>query len=225
MMKKMGKQKVFLMMLAAVLFVSCTNDQPKTNADSTVKEVASEMADMKSYVIQYKNEVNTSGMKNTVMMTQYIDINSGKSSIETESNGEMNGVKIDEKSLAIYDKEWAYIINLKDKTGIKMKEDQTEDDPMDRIKSDDNVTFRQMIEKEGGKIIGNEQFLGKDCIVIEIKQEGQTSKMWYYKGIPLKVEGKSYTMEATKFEENVAIPASKFTVPNGIKLSEMPAMP
>jgi outer membrane lipoprotein-sorting protein len=224
-MKKKRKQKVVLMMLASVLFVSCTGDKPKTNADSTVKEVASEMADMKSYVIQYKNEVNASGMKSTIMMTQYIDVKNGKSSIEMESKSEMNGVKIDEKSLAIYDKEWAYIINLKDKTGIKMKGDQSKDDPMDRIKSDDNVTFRQMIEKEGGKIVGNEQFLGKDCIVIEMKQEGQTSKMWYYKGIPLKIEGKSYTMEATKFEENVTIPASKFSIPNGIKLSEMPAMP
>jgi len=218
-------RKVLLAILVSVLFISCTNDKQKTNADSTVKEVASEMAEMKSYVIQYKNEMNASGMKNSSIMTQYIDIKSGKSSIETESKSEMNGVKTNEKSLSIYDKEWAYIINLKDKTGIKMKEDQSENDPMDMIKSDDNVTFRQMIEKEGGKIVGNEQFLGKDCIVIEIKQEGQTSKMWYYKGIPLKIESQLYTMEATKFEENVSIPSSKFTIPDGIKFSEMPTMP
>jgi hypothetical protein len=39
------------------------------------------------------------------------------------------------------------------------------------------------------------------------------------------MSNKSYTMEATKFEENVSIPASKFEVPAGITMSEMPAMP
>jgi ribosome biogenesis SPOUT family RNA methylase Rps3 len=221
----MKSKTTFIITIASFLIISCTNNTPKTSADSTVKEVSSEMADMKSYVIQYKNEVKASGAKSSAIITQYIDMKNDKMSIETESYTELNNSKISEKSLAIYDKEWTYIINLKDKTGVKMKEDQAEDDPMDMIKSDDNITFRQMIEKEGGKIIGNEQFLGKDCIVVEMKQEGQISKMFYYKGIPLKIESPAYTMEAIKFEENITIPVSKFTIPTGITLSEVPVMP
>ena len=130
----------------------------------------------------------------------------------------------------IEDGEWSYMIDLEAKTGYKSKSGESEDDPKDLIKSDDEVTFRQMIEKEGGKILANETFLGKDCIVVEISEKSDdgkalATKMWYYKGIPLKMSNKSYTMEATKFEENVSIPASKFEVPAGITMSEMPAMP
>ncbi len=218
-------KKIIYLFIFTIVFASCKNDNAKTNADSSIKEVAAEMAGMKTYMIQYKMEMDATGIKSTSLVTQYIDMKNDKSAIETETSGEMMGVKTDEKSLTIIDENWTYIINLKDKTGMKMKNDEVEDDPMEMIKSDDDVTFRQMIEKDGGKIVGNETFLGKKCIVVELSQEGQTMKMWYYKGIPLKMENQLYKMEATKFEENVSIPASKFVVPDGIKLSEMPSMP
>jgi outer membrane lipoprotein-sorting protein len=218
-------KKIIYLFIFTIVFASCKNDNAKTNADSSIKEVAAEMAGMKTYMIQYKMEMDATGIKSTSLVTQYIDMKNDKSAIETETSGEMMGVKTDEKSLTIIDENWTYVINLKDKTGMKMKNDEVEDDPMEMIKSDDDVTFRQMIEKDGGKIVGNETFLGKKCIVVELSQEGQTMKMWYYKGIPLKMENQLYKMEATKFEENVSIPASKFVVPDGIKLSEMPSMP
>jgi len=218
-------KKLIFSALIMLLIIACKNDQAKTNADSSMKEVAAEMAGMKSYIIQYKQEMNAAGMKSSSLMTQYIDVKNDKFAMETETSGEMMGVKTDEKSLTVNDKDWTYIINLKDKTGMKMKNDEMEDDPMDMIKSEDEVTFREMIEKEGGKIVGNETFLGKNCIVAEMNQEGQTVKMWYYKGIPLKITSQFYTMEATKFEENVSIPASKFVVPDGIKFSEIPQIP
>ncbi len=218
-------KKIIYLFIFTIVFASCKNDNAKTNADSSIKEVAAEMAGMKTYMIQYKMEMDATGIKSTSLVTQYIDMKNDKSAIETETSGEMMGVKTDEKSLTIIDENWTYVINLKDKTGMKMKNDEVEDDPMEMIKSDDDVTFRQMIEKDGGKIVGNETFLGKECIVVELSQEGQTMKMWYYKGIPLKMENQLYKMEATKFEENVSIPASKFVVPDGIKLSEMPSMP
>ncbi len=205
--------------------VACKNDNTKTNADSSMKEVAAEMAGMKSYIIQYKQVMDAAGMKNISLMTQYIDLKNDKFAMETQTTGEMMGVKTDEKTLTVNDKDWTYIINLNDKTGMKMKNDEVDDDPMDMIKSDDDVTFREMIEKEGGKVVGNETFLGKNCIVAESFDDGMTTKMWYYKGIPLKIENQFYKMEATKFEENVSIPASKFVVPDGIKFSEIPQIP
>ena len=106
-----------------------------------------------------------------------------------------------------------------------MKSDEAEENPMDLIKSQEDQTFIQMIEKEGGKIVGNETFLGKNCIVVEMNKEGQSMKMWYYKGIPLKMTNPVFTLEATKLEENASIPSSKFEVPKDIKFSELPTMP
>lgn len=218
-------KSILTLLFIAILIVSCKNDTPKTNADSTMKEVSEEMAEMKSYVIQYKQVMSAAELKSTSLMTQYIDLKNNKFAMETETSSDMMGVKSEEKSLTINDKDFTYIINLKDKTGMKLPTDEMEDDPTKMIKSDNDVTFREMIEKEGGKILPNEQFLGKDCIVVEFVQDSQTMKMWYYKGIPLKITSQFYTMEATKLEENASIPTSKFEIPEGIKFTEMPSVP
>ena len=169
--------------------------------------------------------MNVQGMKTSSVMTQYIDIENDKFAMETETSSDIMGTKTNEKSLMINDKEYSYIINPTQKTGMKMKSDEAEENPMDLIKSQEDQTFKQMIEKEGGKIVGNETFLGKNCIVVEMNKDGQSMKMWYYKGIPLKMTNPVFTLEATKFEENASIPSSKFEVPKDIKFSELPAMP
>lgn len=209
-------------MLISILLLSCKNEAPKTDADSKMKDVAKEIAEMKSYIVEYKQITNAEGMKISSIIKQYIDMNNNLSVMETETSTEIMGKKSIENSIIITDENWTYIINLKQKTGMKMKNDKTKENPMEMIKSGDDQTFRQMIEKEGGKILNNKTFLGKDCIVVEMKQENQLMKMWYYKGIPLKMESNVYTMEATKFEENASIPASKFEVPKDITFSEMP---
>jgi outer membrane lipoprotein-sorting protein len=216
--------------LAITLFASCNNSTTTSNADDKMKDIAGDMASMKSYIIEYKTVMSMPEMKSITTMTQWIDVGNDKFVMESATETEMMGTKQSSKSLMIEDGEWSYMIDLEAKTGYKSRSGESEDDPKDLIKSDDEVTFRQMIEKEGGKILANETFLGKDCIVVEISEKSDdgkmlATKMWYYKGIPLKMSNKAYTMEATKFEENVSIPASKFEVPAGITMSEMPAMP
>lgn len=218
-----------LAVLAITLILSCNNSSTKSNSDDKMKDIATDIASMKSYVIEYKTVMSSPQMKSTTIMTQWIDTGKDKFAMESASETEMMGTKKSSKSLTIEDGEWSYMIDLDAKTGYKSKSSEAEDDPKAMIKSDDDVTFRQMIEKEGGKILANETFLGKDCIVVEISEnsdEGKAmaTKMWYYKGIPLKMSNKAYTLEATKFEENVSIPASRFEVPAGIKMSEMPSM-
>lgn len=211
--------------ILSLLVVSCKNDAPKINADSTMEEVAKEMTGMKSYVIQYKSVMNMQGMKNTSIITEWIDVKNDRMAVETETSVDMMGVKTNDKTLMIDKDGWNYVVNFTTKTGFKSKSEDADDNPMDMIKSEDDVTFRQMVEKEGSKVLNNETFLGKDCIVIESLNDGMSTKIWYYKGIPLKISNKYYTMEATKFEENVSIPDSKFEVPEGIKFAEMPSIP
>lgn len=218
-------KNLFLILISALAIVACKKSDSKLTADSTVKEVAKEIANMNSYIIEYKQEMNVQGMKSSSVMTQYIDIENNKFAMETETSSDIMGTKTNEKSLTINDKEYTYIINPNQKTGMKMKSDEAEENPMDLIKSQEDQTFKQMIEKEGGKIVGNETFLGKNCIVVEMNKDGQNMKMWYYKGIPLKMTNPVFTLEATKFEENASIPSSKFEVPKDIKFSELPTMP
>lgn len=215
--------------IVVALLTSCGGGT-NTNADSKMEEVAKEMAGMKTFMIEYKTSVKSAEMKSTSVMTQWIDNENDRQAIYTESQSDVMGMKNSEKSLMIMKEGWSYIINLTDKTGFKSKDTEMEDDPTDMIKPEDNVTFRQMIEKEGGKILANESFLGKDCIVVEVVEQGNEgqalkTKMWYYKGIPLKMANEFYSMEATKFEENISIPDNKFEVPAGIEIAEMPSMP
>lgn len=220
------KTQIFILGAIATILLSCGQKSGKnaSNPDATAKEMAQEMADTKSYQVDYKTTMDMQGMKSITISKQWIDIKNNKMVMETETETEMMGQKNKENSLTIIKDGDTYIINLTNKTGIKMNAEENEEDPMDNIKPDDNETFRQMIEKEGGKIIGNEDFLGKNCIVIEMVSEGTTMKMWYYKGIPLKMASSVYVMEATKLEEGVSIPNSKFDIPSGIKISEMPKM-
>ncbi len=71
-----------------------------------------------------------------------------------------------------------------------------------------------MLEKMGGKKIGRGKVLGYNCEI----WEAMGSKMWFYKGVPLKVEsnimGIKTTEIATKASFNKSIPKSKLTLPN-----------
>lgn len=212
-------------LIALVIGFSCKNKNSSADADDKMKDIASELADMKTYVIDYISTINAEGYISTTKTTQWMDMGKDLLAIESTTETEMMGNTQISNSLIIVDKDWNYNIDLDKKSGYKLKNDESEDSPADKILSDDDVTFRQMIEKEGGVILGNETFLGKNCILAEISEnddEGNAikTKMWYYKGIPLKISNDAYTMEATKFEENVRIPSSKFKVPKDIKLIE-----
>ena len=47
-------KNLFLMLISALALVACKKSDSKLTADSTVKEVAKEMANMNSYIIEYK---------------------------------------------------------------------------------------------------------------------------------------------------------------------------
>lgn len=220
--------KNLLLVLAAVaiLFYGCKNNNSKVTADSSVTEIAEEIAGMSTMVVSYKTTMQAEGMKSVINSTQWIDIKNDRFATEMVTETEFSGTKTKESSLLIQAEGWEYILKPDEKTGIKMKGGDTDnEDPAPGIKPENEETFRQMVEKEGGKITGNETFLGKNCIVVEMTQDGETAKMWYYKGIPLKMTSKAYLMEATKIEENVSIPESRFQVPGDYKIADMPAIP
>jgi outer membrane lipoprotein-sorting protein len=218
------KTKIIMLALLGAIILSCgtKSTQNASNPDANVKDVAEALASAKTYYIEYVTKMEAEGTKSTTLMKQWVDVENGLIAMESETENEMMGQKTKMNSLMINNEKGGYVINLDEKTGFKMNNDLEDENPTDNIKPEDAETFRQMIESEGGKVLGNEDFLGKNCIVTELTEDENTVKMWYYKGIPLKMESKSYTMEATKFEESVSIPASRFEIPAGIKITEIP---
>ena len=94
-------KNLFLILISALAIVACKKSDSKLTADSTVKEVAKEIANMNSYIIEYKQEMNVQGMKSSSIMTQYIDIENNKFAMETETSSDIMGTKTNEKSLMI----------------------------------------------------------------------------------------------------------------------------
>jgi len=129
-----------------------------------------------------------------------------------------------EKELEIKNGNQLWKINLIDKTGTKTTIDyaiKTGKALTDK-KSDAELheMERQAILDMNGKIEGYENFLRKKCLVFTFG----TTKFWQYKGYPLKSEismmGITNNETAISFDENIAVPASKFDVPAGITITE-----
>ncbi len=94
-----------------------------------------------------------------------------------------------------------YTVDLNTNTGTKM-----ENSFMKNLEGKDlQDAGKQMLIDMGGKKIGNETFLGKNCEVWEIKSMG--SKTWFWNWMPLKIDvnmmGQQITYTATKISDTV----------------------
>lgn len=85
------------------------------------------------------------------------------------------------------------------------------------------------IKKYKVKELGTETVAGKECkkysITVFMMGQPQKQTVWVYKGITLKSSASSNFGEmvqvATKIQENVEIPASTFTLPEGVQVQDM----
>jgi hypothetical protein len=72
---------------------------------------------------------------------------------------------------------------------------------------------KDMMEKMGGKKVGNGEVLGYDCEIWEL----MGTKTWIYKGVPLKTEanimGFNHTQVATSAKFGVSVSDSEFDLP------------
>lgn len=183
---------------------------------------------MRSGLVEY--ELSASGMGSTMKgtRTEWFDDYGNrtatleKSTTTTKILGrETTEVKED---LSIVDGDTAYSIDLVKKTGYKGN--IAEMKKMGAMMAQGMAgpggvqNTRDFVEKNGGKWLPAETFLGRKCDVIEMLGV----KTWTYKGVNLKSAGSmmgiTTTQVATKFEENVRVPAAKFAVPAGIKIEE-----
>jgi len=90
---------------------------------------------------------------------------------------------------------------------------------MDMVKafhptSDAGETGKDMADSMGGKVIGNETFLGYDCEIYDL----MGSKQWIYKGVTLKMEmtvmGITTIKTATSAKFDISVSDSYFELPD-----------
>lgn len=115
------------------------------------------------------------------------------------------------------------MVNDAEKTAIRM--------PM--MGQGETVNFLNLDEKTVKKYkvkeLGTETVAGKECkkysITVFMMGQPQKQTVWVYKGITLKSSASSDFGEmvqvATKVQENVEMPASTFTLPEGVEVQEM----
>lgn len=208
--------KKFTLISIAVLMASLT----LSSCNSGGKSSDNQEKDFKTMVVEYNSSYEMMGVKMTEKETTWVDIKNKKEASLSMKTSVIMGVESIEETLEIKDGDWAYSINLKDKTGTKANVGEIKD--MAQMLSgmiDVDVTgLKDFIEKSGGKVLANESFLGKDCFVYEL----MGTKNWMYKGVILKsMLGDKIMKEAVKIEEDVTIPSERFEVPKGIAITEV----
>lgn len=117
------------------------------------------------------------------------------------------------------------MISEDEKTAMKM--------PMMDMMQGETVNFSNLDDKTVKKYkvqeLGKETIAGKECtkysVTVFMMGQPQKQTVWVYKGITLKSSSSSdfgeMVQTATKLQENVEIPASTFTVPEGVKIQDM----
>lgn len=212
-------KKLFIILMVAVtaLSQSCKNGGSKEGGN----EVTNETRAFKTMIVEYQNDFEMMGMKVTEAETKWIDEKGDREATLTKKTTLFLGNTTVEESLEIKDGDWAYDINLLEKTGtkanIKGMKEMAQAMVATGVVDIDEKNMKEFVEKNGGQILGSEEMLGKECMVIEMLG----MKQWMYKGIILKmVMGEKVMKQAIRIEENASIPSDRFKVPEGINITE-----
>lgn len=169
----------------------------------------------KSGKVKYK----TSGsMKGTE--TMYFD-NYGMQEVkETKATLEMMGIKQITDVKTIMNDKWVYTIDNNSGKANKVENPLYSMFPKG---TDLEKVGEEMMKNMGGKKIGTETLLGKDCDIWEIKK--LMSKVWVWKSIPIKSEinmmGMKITQIATSVEVDIDVSPDKFKLPEGVEFKDM----
>lgn len=178
-----------------------------------------ETQDFTTLRIEFETKANFGGVETIQHETQWVDLKNNRTATHSISETKGMGMSQKEEQLNIEEGDWAYSIDLVNKTGTKMNIAQFKEmaQAMGQFIRPDFKNLEEFVKQNGGKMLPNETFLGKDCTVFEVFG----MKQWLYKGQIVKVEMNGQVMrQAVKIEENVKIPDEVFKIPKGIKIEE-----
>ncbi|NVO01844.1 MAG: hypothetical protein HXX09_04010 [Bacteroidetes bacterium] len=208
--------------LGVTMMYSCsgTSTKDKTTSDSTnvkkdeSKETPKGKYQIKSGIISITSEAM--GFK-TDVVSYFDNYGAQETSVSTM---DIMGMKTER--LSINKDGFIWDIDMKTKTGTKMKIPEKDPKNIDFTGLTEGLMKEMNIKKEG-----TETLLGKTCDKFSMNYEKMKTKANYsvWKGIALKTEmdmmGMKVKMIATKLEENATIAADKFEVPAGVKIKDI----
>jgi len=203
-----------------------TSTQLTSNEKHTAKESDSNKGDgykryeEKSGIIEFE----ISGTMNSGKESLFFDNYGRREAKHTQTTVTVPGLNMKQTSnqISIMDGDWMYNIDLDKKTGHKMKAPLLEELTEGQGTDDLGKVGKEMLKQMGGKKVGEEKIMGKNCEIWEV--EGMGTKVWIWNGLSLKTEtnmmGMIVNQIVTKIETNISIPNEKFEVPQGITMTE-----
>ncbi len=187
-----------------------SNGTPNTSAEKKTVETTDTKADkwkkysVKSGIVEYE----LTGIKGKEIV--YWD-NFG--ALEARYNTtivEKDGQKVENEILLIYRDSLFYTINLKLKKGTKIN-------MLNHMEGRKSMKMFdvEMLKRIGGKNVGKETILGKECVIWEMPDKVKVS---LYNALPLKILFGEVKVLAKKLQENVSISPDIFVVPKGMDI-------
>jgi len=207
-----------LIVLPTIVLLACSGKQRSTdNGDHSISDI--------TFYLEQKTTVTEAGGSMVMTTKGWHDAKNDFFAVEIEYESFFAGEKVPHHTLYLQNSTGTYQIDLIRKTGYKLDDDDLADyeDPMELYTSD-TKDFERAIIEDGGRILGRETILGKECIIAEFTEDDDdddgptTIKYWFYKGIPLKTVGDGVLVETLKFEEGATIPAGAFDIPKGVTI-------
>jgi hypothetical protein len=217
----MKPHNTLLIVLSAVLLLACggkkKGSEGAENGDLSVSDI--------TFYLEQKTTVTEAGGSMVMVSKGWHDVKNNYFAVELEYESFFAGERVPHRGLYLQNNTGTYQIDLIRKTGYKLEDDDLEDyeDPLE-LYNEDPKAFERAIVADGGKILGRETILGRECIVVEFgdydgdDEEPTIMKYWFYKGIPLKSVGDGILVESVKFEQGAAIPAGAFNIPEGVTI-------
>ena len=134
---------------------------------------------------------------------------------------ETGGQSIEMNSSVITEGPWITNVDRKEKRALRFKNPLYDDLLAAAAGKDPAEVGESLMQAMGGQQVGDEEILGRPCVVWELPQVG---KAWIWKGLVLKAEPKSGMVDSVKvavsIEEGAEISDALFEVPADYDLSE-----
>lgn len=201
-------------------------DQVQTDVVNEVEESYSittdnqHRYDIKSAKVTYKMDMM--GISSDVIT--YFDDYGEKEATISKAKVSMMGMNVETESHTVTKDGYIYNFDMQEKTGTRMKVPEDFD-----FKRFDLRQMPEDMKAEFDEAMNNattETFLGKECKVIELKDEEtkNSSKLWLWKNIALKYqitsEAGTFDFAATSVEEQ-AVDSKVFDIPSEIAFEEV----
>ena len=187
---------------------------------SLLVSIAISAQDFKRYQFESGKVVYETSGSMTGTETMYFDDYGMLELKETKATLEMMGIKQVTDTKVLMNGKWIYTIDKNSGEANKMENPLYSMFPEG---GDLEKVGEEMMINMGGKKIGSETLLGKECDIWEIKK--LMSKVWVWKSIPIKsvvnMMGMNITQIATNVEVDISVSPDKFKIPEGVEFKDI----